>query len=180
MESLLQLIRTSIHTVPDYPKEGILYRDITGLLEDSQAFAATIHLLTEQYQNMGFTKVAGTEARGFLFGAPLAIALGVGFVPIRKPNKLPRKVFSQSYQLEYGEDRLEIHQDAFDAQDKVLVIDDLLATGGTIEASIKLIRQLRAAVDHVGFVIDLPEIGGRSRLKKLGLEVFSVCEFSGH
>jgi adenine phosphoribosyltransferase len=176
----IALIKSSIKSIPDYPKAGILFRDVTSLLEDAQSYRATIALFVEKYQAMGFTKVVGTEARGFLFGAPLALELGVGFVPVRKPGKLPRKTIAQSYELEYGTDTLEIHADAIQEGDKVLVVDDLLATGGTIEATTKLIRQLGGIVEHAAFVINLPEIGGDKRLKALGLDVYSVCEFEGH
>lgn len=138
----LQFIKDSIKTIPDYPKPGILFRDVTSLLENPLAYAASIELLVERYREAGVTKVVGTEARGFLFGAPVALALGVGFVPVRKPGKLPRATLSESYELEYGTDKLEIHTDAITAGDKVLVVDDLLATGGTIEATTKLIRRL--------------------------------------
>ncbi|WP_153446659.1 adenine phosphoribosyltransferase [Vibrio algicola] len=176
----LALIKNSIKTIPDYPKAGILFRDVTSLMEEPKAYQATIQLLVEKYQSMGFTKVVGTEARGFLFGAPLALELGLGFIPVRKPGKLPRETVSQSYQLEYGTDTLEIHTDAIQAGDKVLVVDDLLATGGTIEATVKLIRQLGGEVEHAAFVINLPEIGGEAKLKSLGLTVYSICEFAGH
>ncbi|MEZ9628429.1 adenine phosphoribosyltransferase [Vibrio breoganii] len=174
------LIKASIKSIPDYPKPGILFRDVTSLMEDAKAYQATIEMLIERYQGMGFTKVVGTEARGFLFGAPLALELGVGFVPVRKPGKLPRNTISQSYELEYGTDVLEIHTDAITEGDKVLVVDDLLATGGTIEATTKLIRQLGGIVEHAAFVINLPEIGGDKRIEKMGIEVFSLCEFDGH
>jgi adenine phosphoribosyltransferase len=176
----LTLIKSSIKTIADYPKPGILFRDLPSLLEDAVAYQATIRLLVEKYQAMGFNKVVGTEARGFLFGAPLALELGVGFVPVRKPGKLPRKTLAQSYDLEYGTDTLEIHVDAIKPGDKVLVVDDLLATGGTIEATTQLIRQLGGVVQHAAFVINLPEIGGDKRLEALGLEVYSICEFDGH
>lgn len=176
----LSFIKSSIKTIQDYPKPGILFRDVTSLLEDAKAYQATIQLLVEKYQPMGFDKVVGTEARGFLFGAPLALELGVGFVPVRKPGKLPREILAQSYELEYGTDTLEIHVDAIKPGDKVLVVDDLLATGGTIEATVALIRQLGGEVEHAAFVINLPEIGGDKRLECLGLQVFSLCEFEGH
>ncbi|HDV5465256.1 TPA: adenine phosphoribosyltransferase [Vibrio cholerae] len=176
----LSLIKSSIKSIPDYPKKGILFRDVTSLLEDAKAYQATIQLLVEKYKDMGFTKVVGTEARGFLFGVPLALELGVGFVPVRKPGKLPRQTVAQSYELEYGTDTLEIHVDAIKPGDKVLVVDDLLATGGTIEATTKLIRQLGGEVEHAAFVINLPEIGGDKRLEGLGLQVYSICEFEGH
>ncbi|KJY72669.1 adenine phosphoribosyltransferase [Vibrio nigripulchritudo] len=173
-------IKASIKSIPDYPKPGILFRDVTSLMEDADAYRATIALLVEKYKDMGFTKIVGTEARGFLFGAPLALEMGVGFVPVRKPGKLPRETVAQSYELEYGTDTLEIHTDAISEGDKVLVVDDLLATGGTIEATVKLIRQLGGEVEHAAFVINLPEIGGETRLKDFGLNVYSICEFEGH
>ncbi|SON50131.1 adenine phosphoribosyltransferase [Vibrio tapetis] len=179
-EQTIAQIKASIKSIPDYPKAGILFRDVTSLMEDPAAYRATIKLLVEKYQGMGFTKIVGTEARGFLFGAPLALELGVGFVPVRKPGKLPRNTIAQTYDLEYGTDTLEIHTDAIDAGDKVLVVDDLLATGGTIEATTLLIRQLGGEVEHAAFVINLPEIGGETRLQEMGLTVYSICEFDGH
>ena len=131
----LEYLKNSIKSIQDYPKPGILFRDVTSLLEDPKAYALSIDLLVERYKNAGITKVVGTEARGFLFGAPVALGLGVGFVPVRKPGKLPRETISETYDLEYGTDQLEIHVDAIKPGDKVLVVDDLLATGGTIEAS---------------------------------------------
>lgn len=176
----LALIKNSIKSIPDYPKVGIMFRDVTSLMEEPKAYQATIQLLVEKYKDGGFTKIIGTEARGFLFGAPLALELGVGFVPVRKPGKLPRPTIAQTYDLEYGTDTLEIHTDAIVEGDKVLVVDDLLATGGTIEATVKLIRQLGGNVEHAAFVINLPEIGGQTRLEGLGLNVYSICEFAGH
>ncbi|WGY46459.1 MULTISPECIES: adenine phosphoribosyltransferase [unclassified Vibrio] len=176
----LSLIKSSIKSIENYPKPGILFRDVTSLLEDAKAYQATIQLFVDRYKEMGFTKVVGTEARGFLFGAPLALELGLGFVPVRKPGKLPRETVGQTYDLEYGTDTLEIHVDAIQPGDKVLVVDDLLATGGTIEATAKLIRQLGGEVEHAAFVINLPEIGGDKRLEGLGLNVYSICEFEGH
>lgn len=176
----ISLIKSSIKSIEDYPKPGILFRDVTSLMENAEAYKATIGLLLDKYKDLGFTKVVGTEARGFLFGAPLALELGVGFVPVRKPGKLPRETVAETYELEYGMDTLEIHTDAIEEGDKVLVVDDLLATGGTIEATTKLIRQLGGDVEHAAFVINLPEIGGDERLKGLGLNVYSICEFDGH
>jgi adenine phosphoribosyltransferase len=175
----LSIIKNAIHTIPDYPKKGILFRDVTGILDNSEAFKLTIELLAQKYQGKGYTKVVGTEARGFLFGAPLALALGVGFVPVRKPGKLPRDVFAEHYQLEYGHDTLEIHQDALTADDQVLICDDLLATGGTIEATSKLIRRLGAKTEDAVFVISLPDLGGEKRLQDLGLSVHSLLEYAG-
>jgi len=175
----LALIKQSIKTIPDYPKAGILFRDVTSLLEDPIAYQTTIRAFLEHYQGIGFTKVVGTEARGFLFGAPLALELGVGFVPVRKPGKLPRETIAETYELEYGHDTLEMHVDAIVPGDKVLVVDDLLATGGTIEATVKLIRRLGGEVSHAAFVISLPDIGGEKRLQSQGLEVLKLCEFEG-
>ena len=172
-------LQSAIKAIPDYPIEGIIFRDVTSLLEDAKAFALTVNLLTQQFKDQGFTKVVGTEARGFLFGAPLALALGIGFVPVRKPGKLPRATFAQAYQLEYGEDVLEIHRDAVTAQDKILIIDDLLATGGTIEATTKLIRRIGAQVSHAGFVISLPDLGGDERLKAMEITAFSLVQYDG-
>ncbi|ASJ96541.1 adenine phosphoribosyltransferase [Shewanella marisflavi] len=175
----LALIKQSIKTIPDYPKPGIMFRDVTSLMENPEAYQATIALFVERYKDLGFTKVVGTEARGFLFGAPLALELGVGFVPVRKPGKLPRETISESYELEYGHDMLEIHIDAIKPGDKVLVVDDLLATGGTIEATVKLIRQLGGEVNHAAFVISLPELGGEQRLAEMDLALMTLCEFEG-
>jgi len=178
-EQQLSQLQAAIKAIPDYPIEGILFRDVTSLLEDASAFALTIELLTQRYKNKGFTKVVGTEARGFIFGAPLALALGIGFVPVRKPGKLPRETYAQAYQLEYGEDILEIHRDALIAQDKVLIIDDLLATGGTIEATAKLIRRVGAQVEDAGFVISLPDLGGEKRLEAMDINHFSLVQYDG-
>lgn len=176
----LQYIRDSIKTIPDYPKPGILFRDVTSLLENPLAYASSIELLVERYRDTGVTKVVGTEARGFLFGAPVALALGVGFVPVRKPGKLPRATLSESYELEYGTDKLEIHNDAIVAGDKVLVVDDLLATGGTIEATATLTRRLGGEVTDAAFIINLPDLGGETRLNNLGINCYCLLDFAGH
>ena len=176
----LELIKNSIKSIPDYPKPGILFRDVTSLLEDPQAYAATIALLVDRYRDKGITKVVGTEARGFLFGAPVALGLGVGFVPVRKPGKLPRETFSEAYELEYGTDQLELHRDAIQPGDVVLVVDDLLATGGTIEATVKLIRRAGGSVKDAAFVINLFDLSGETRLKAQGIECYSLVNFAGH
>jgi adenine phosphoribosyltransferase len=178
-EDTLSIIQNAIHTIPDYPIEGIMFRDVMGILEDSEAFNLSIQSLVAQYKDCGFTKIVGTEARGFLFGAPLAFALNIGFVPVRKPGKLPRSTYSQDYQLEYGQDTLEIHQDALTSEDKVLIVDDLLATGGTIDATTKLIRKLGAIVEDAAFIISLPDLGGADRLHDIGLCVYSLIQFEG-
>ena len=174
-----EYIKSVIKTVPNYPKPGIMFRDVTSVLEDHKAYSASIELLLKHYAPMSFDKVAGTEARGFLFGAPLAIELGIGFIPVRKPKKLPREVISESYELEYGTDSLEIHRDAVKPGERVLMLDDLLATGGTMIATANLIRRLGGVVEHAGFVISLPELGGEQKLIDCGVTSYSICEFDG-
>lgn len=180
MSQQLELIKSSIKSIPNYPKEGIIFRDITSLLEVPEAFQATVDIIAQQFKDKGVTKIAGTESRGFIFGAPVALELGLPFILVRKPNKLPRETVSQSYQLEYGEDQLEIHTDAVVEGDNVLVIDDLLATGGTIEATTKLINRLGGKVEHAAFVIALPELKGEERLAKMGIDSFTLVNFEGH
>ncbi len=172
-------IKSVIKTVPDYPKPGIMFRDVTSVLEDHKAFSSSIEMLVAKYGPMKFDKVAGTEARGFLFGAPLAIELGIGFVPVRKPNKLPRTTIGESYALEYGTDTLEIHEDAIKPGENVLMIDDLLATGGTMIATANLIRRLGGIAEHAGFVISLPDLGGETRLNENGIQCHAICSFEG-
>lgn len=180
MTTQLDLIKSSIKSIPNYPKEGIIFRDITTLLEVPAAFKATIDLIVEQYRDKGITKVFGTESRGFIFGAPVALALGLPFELVRKPKKLPRETISQSYQLEYGQDTLEMHVDAISEGDNVLIIDDLLATGGTVEATVKLVQRLGGTVKHAAFVINLPELGGEKRLNNLGVDCYTLVNFEGH
>ena len=180
MTKQLDLIKSSIKSIPNYPKEGIIFRDITTLLEVPAAFKATVDLIVEQYRDKGITKVLGTESRGFIFGAPVALALGLPFELVRKPKKLPRETISQSYQLEYGQDTLEMHVDAISEGDNVLIIDDLLATGGTVEATVKLVQRLGGVVKHAAFVINLPELGGEKRLNNLGVNCYTLVNFEGH
>ncbi|WP_114890867.1 adenine phosphoribosyltransferase [Haemophilus haemolyticus] len=180
MTTQLDLIKSSIKSIPNYPKEGIIFRDITTLLEVPAAFKATIDLIVEQYRDKGITKVLGTESRGFIFGAPVALALGLPFELVRKPKKLPRETISQSYQLEYGQDTLEMHVDAISEGDNILIIDDLLATGGTVEATVKLVQRLGGVVKHAAFVINLPELGGEKRLNNLGVDCYTLINFEGH
>ncbi|WP_199609055.1 adenine phosphoribosyltransferase [Flocculibacter collagenilyticus] len=175
----LELIKASIKAVADYPKPGIMFRDVTSLMQDPEAFSLVINHFKEKYQDQGFTKIIGTEARGFIFGAPLAYAMGVSFVPVRKPGKLPRETIAESYALEYGTDTLEIHTDALEAGDKVLLVDDLLATGGTIEATAKLAERLGAKAEHAAFVVSLPDLGGEARLKNLNIDVHAIVEYEG-
>jgi adenine phosphoribosyltransferase len=161
-----------LRDVPDYPKPGIVFKDITPLLQDSQALAATIQELADLARDLDATHIAGMESRGFLFGAPLAIELGLGFLPIRKPGKLPWRTFAESYDLEYGQDTLEIHTDASAAGERVLLVDDLLATGGTAGASVKLVRRTGAEVVGCLFLVELDFLRGREKLH--GLEVRSL------
>jgi adenine phosphoribosyltransferase len=168
-----------IRTIPDYPKPGIQFRDITTLLKDPIGFKACIDSLIERYQGKPIDKIVGIESRGFMFAAPLAYALGIGFVPVRKPGKLPGKTTGHDYALEYGTDRIEIHDDAIVSGDRVLIVDDLLATGGTAHAAVTLVQQMGGSVIECAFLVDLPDIGGRHRLEQAGLPVFALCEFEG-
>jgi adenine phosphoribosyltransferase len=178
-QALALELKQVIKTVVDYPKPGIVFRDVTSLMQDGPSFKKVIDAFCQLYADKGITKIVGTESRGFIFGAPLAYALGISFVPVRKPGKLPRQRISQSYQLEYGEDALELHADAIVPGDKVLLVDDLLATGGTIDATAKLVRQLGGIVDDAAFVIALPQLGGVARLQQAGLNILSLVEYSG-
>ena len=172
-------IKTLIRTIPHYPHQGIMFRDITTLLKDPVGLRSTIDQLAKRYKGQPLSKVVGIESRGFIIGAPVAYVLGVGFVPIRKKGKLPAETIGHDYELEYGADRIEIHIDAISRGDRVLLVDDLIATGGTAEAAVHLIRKMGAEVVECCFIIDLPDVGGRKRLEKLGLKVFALCEFEG-
>lgn len=172
-------IKSKIRTVPNYPKHGIMFRDITTLLNDPMGFKLTIDQLIARYKPMKIDKIAAIESRGFIFGAPLAYFLNIGFVPIRKKGKLPAETIGYDYDLEYGKDRIEIHVDAISKGEKVLLVDDLIATGGTAEAATKLISSVGGEVEECCFVIDLPDLGGSKRLEKAGHKVFSLCEFEG-
>jgi len=172
-------IRSLIRTVPDYPKRGIQFRDITSLLEDAAGLREAVRGLADPFRFEKIDRVAGIEARGFLFGVAVALALNAGFVPVRKEGKLPCKTIGRDYELEYGTDRVEVHADALGDGDRVLVIDDLIATGGTAMATVELIEQIGARVVGCAFVIDLPDLGGSKRLESAGYRVVSLCEFEG-
>jgi adenine phosphoribosyltransferase len=172
-------IRSRIRTVPHYPKQGVMFRDITTLLKDPVGFRITINEFVNRYTGIKIDKVAGIESRGFIIGAALAYQLGIGFVPIRKKGKLPAETVGHDYTLEYGTDRIEMHVDAVSKGEKVLLVDDLIATGGTAEAAVKLIKSVGATIVECCFVIDLPDLGGRKRLEKHGEKVFTLCEFEG-
>jgi adenine phosphoribosyltransferase len=172
-------IKSLIRTIPDYPKAGIMFRDITTLLGDARGFRRAVNELVNRYTGEAIDKVAGIEARGFILGAPLAHQLGVGFIPVRKQGKLPGDTIEHHYDLEYGTDSVEIHTDAIGDGDRVLLVDDLIATGGTAEAAASLIERSGGTVVECCFIIDLTDVGGRARLEKAGHKVFSICEFEG-
>jgi len=173
-------IKSRIKTIPNYPKAGIMFRDITSLLQDPQGFRKVIDELVYPFAGQRVDKVAGIEARGFILGGAVAHQLSVGFVPVRKKGKLPRDVIRESYSLEYGTDEVEIHSDAIDKGENILLIDDLIATGGTAAAAAKLVTRLGGRIVGCSFVIDLPELGGKKRLQVMGLSVTTLVEFEGH
>lgn len=173
-------VQDYIRTIPDFPHEGIMFRDVTTLFADPRGFRMAVDQLIYPFLDQRIDKVVGLEARGFILGGAVAHQLGVGFVPIRKKGKLPAATYAQDYSLEYGQATVEIHQDALEAGERVLLVDDLLATGGTARAGVKLIERLGAEVAGTAFVVDLPDLGGRSVLTELGLFVHCLCDFSGH
>jgi len=173
-------LKASIRTIPDYPKPGIMFRDITTLLGHPRAFRRAVDELVQPWAGSKIDKVAGIEARGFIIGGAVAHQVSAGFVPIRKKGKLPHKRVSVAYALEYGQDEIEIHADALVAGERVILVDDLIATGGTAEGAIKLLRQLGAEVMAACFIIDLPDLGGAERLRKLDVPVRTLVSFEGH
>ncbi|MEM9233348.1 MAG: adenine phosphoribosyltransferase [Pseudomonadota bacterium] len=173
-------LKEAVRAIPDFPKPGIIFRDVTTLMGNSKAFAHSVDLLHDAYKAHELDHIAGIEARGFVFGAALAHRLGKGFVPVRKKGKLPADTISRTYDLEYGQDTLEIHKDAITAGQRILMIDDLLATGGTALAAIDLVRQAGGEIVGAAFVVDLPELGGRRRLEEQGIAVLTLMEFEGH
>lgn len=172
-------IKSKVRTIPNYPKPGIMFRDITTLLKDPIGFKLTIDALVARYANMDIKKIVGIESRGFILGAPLAYALGLGFVPIRKQGKLPAQTIGHNYELEYGCDRVEIHVDAIEPGERVLLVDDLVATGGTALAAVELIEQVNGDLVEAAFVINLPDIGGMARLRARGVTCHALTEFEG-
>jgi adenine phosphoribosyltransferase len=168
-------IKSKIRTVPHWPKEGIMFKDITTLLKDPDGFKETIDLLHKRYKDKKIDKVIGIESRGFIFGAPLAYLLGCGFVPVRKPGKLPAECEAEEYTLEYGKDKIEIHKDAISKGDKVLIVDDLIATAGTASAARNLVKKLGGEIVECAFIVELIDLRGRDKLK--GENVYSVVEF---
>lgn len=173
-------IRDVIRAIPDHPKPGIMFRDITTLLGDARAFRRTVDELVQPYAGVRIDKVAAIEARGFILGGAVAHQLSTGFLPVRKKGKLPWKTRQQEYALEYGFDAMEVHEDAAKPGEQVLLIDDLIATGGTALAAVQLISSLGAKVIGASFVIDLPELGGAARLRAQGVPVQALCTFDGH
>jgi adenine phosphoribosyltransferase len=173
-------LKSAIRTIPDYPKPGIMFRDITTLLGDARAFGQAVDELADPFRDQGVGKVAGIEARGFILGAAVAHVLRAGFVPLRKRGKLPHRTASVEYDLEYGKDAIEMHLDAVVGGERVLLIDDLIATGGTAMAALSLLRSAQADVVAAAFVIDLPELGGADRLRATGLPVSALVSFEGH
>lgn len=173
-------LEATIRTIPDYPKPGIFFRDITTLLGDARAFRAAVDRLVHPFAGAKIDRVAGIEARGFILGGAVAHQLSCGFTPVRKKGKLPAETLRQTYALEYGTDEVEIHRDAVAHGESVLVIDDLIATGGTAEAAILLLRRAGANVVGAGFVIDLPDLGGAKRIQNLGVPVHALVAFPGH
>jgi len=172
-------IKSKIRTIKNYPIKGVMFRDITTLLKDPEGLRDSIDKLVDRYKDINIDKIVAIESRGFIIGSPLAYLLNVGLVLIRKPGKLPAETIDQDYKLEYGTDRIEVHVDAIEKGEKVLIVDDLIATGGTAEATVRLVQKMKADIVECCFIIDLPDIGGRARLENLGQKVFTLCEFEG-
>jgi adenine phosphoribosyltransferase len=175
----MKTVKDYIRTIVDFPHEGIMFRDVTTLFADPRGMRLAIDQLLAPYVGQHIDKVVGLEARGFIIGGAIAHQLSIGFVPIRKKGKLPGAVISEEYKLEYGEAVVEVHDDAISAGEKILVVDDLLATGGTAEAGIKLVERLGGEIVGCAFIIDLPELGGRKRLEDLGYDIHALCQFNG-
>ncbi|GGG34283.1 adenine phosphoribosyltransferase [Chelatococcus composti] len=173
-------LRAAVRTIPDYPKPGILFRDITTLLGDARAFRRAVDELVQPWPGSKIDKVAGIEARGFILGGAVAHQLAAGFVPIRKKGKLPHETVTIAYSLEYGVDEMEMHRDAIAPGERVILVDDLIATGGTATAAVELLRKMGAEVVAAVFVIDLPDLGGAERLRRLGVTVRTLMSFEGH
>lgn len=172
-------IKSRVRTIPNHPAPGIMFRDITTLLNDAYGFRKVVDELVQPYAGLPIDRVAGIEARGFILGGAVAHQLSVGFVPVRKKGKLPWRTIGRDYALEYGTDRVEMHEDAVKPGDEVLLVDDLIATGGTAEAAIRLLREAGAEVVGCSFVIDLPDLGGRERIEAMGVKILTLCAFEG-
>jgi len=172
-------IKKLIRTIPDFPKPGIMFRDVTTLFQDPEGFRTVIDILRDRYADQEIDAVVGVESRGFIVGAPLALALGCAFIPMRKPGKLPSATHSETYELEYGTDELHIHIDAIQPGERVLIVDDLLATGGTARAAARLVRRCEGFIVEAAFIVDLPDLLGHEKLENDGVPVFAICEFEG-
>ena len=180
MASFESDLRASIRSIPDYPKPGIVFRDITTLLGDARAFRRAVDEMVQPWAGMKIDKVAGIEARGFILGGAVAHQVSAGFVPIRKKGKLPHKSVRIAYSLEYGLDEMEMHEDAVSKGERVILVDDLIATGGTAEAAVKLLRQIGANILAACFIIDLPDLGGADKLREMDVPVRTLVSFDGH
>ncbi len=170
-------LKKTIRSISDWPIKGVIFRDLTTLMQDPEAFMESCDRLYDRYKDMGIDKIVGIDARGFVFGAVLAYKMGIGFVPVRKKGKLPCKTIQETYDLEYGTDTLEIHEDAFKKGEKVIVVDDLIATGGTVGATVKLVEKLGADLIECAFIVELPDLNGRAKIP--GVKVFALTEFEG-
>ncbi len=170
-------LKETIRSIPDWPIKGVIFRDLTTLMQNPQAFKESCDILYERYKDMDIDKIVGIDARGFVFGAVLAYKLGIGFVPVRKKGKLPWKTSQETYSLEYGEDTLEIHDDAVENGEKVIIVDDLIATGGTVGATVKLVKKLGADIIECAFIVELPDLKGRDQIQDC--KVFSITQFEG-
>ena len=170
-------LKETIRSISDWPIKGVIFRDLTTLMQDPEAFRESCDILYNRYKDMGIDKIVGIDARGFVFGAVLAYKMGIGFVPVRKKGKLPCKTIQETYSLEYGTDTLEIHEDAIKKGDKVIIVDDLIATGGTVGATVKLVEKLGANLIECAFVVELPDLKGRDKIP--GCKVFAITEFEG-
>ena len=178
--SALADLKNAIRTIPDYPEPGIQFRDITTLLGDARAFRRAVDELVQPFAGLKIAKIAGIEARGFILGGAVAHQLSAGFVPVRKKGKLPHETVGMPYSLEYGADEIEVHKDAVSRGERVLLVDDLVATGGTAEAAVKLLSSLGAEVVAACFIIDLPDLGGADKIRRLGVPVRTLVSFAGH
>lgn len=173
-------LKQYIRTIPDHPKPGIMFRDVTTLMANAAAFRQAVHDMAAPFRDQKIDQVAGIDARGFILGGALAVELGAGFTALRKPGKLPWTTFSETYDLEYGTDELHMHTDALKPGDKTLLVDDLIATGGTAEAGMKLLKAANADIVGATFLVDLPELGGAARLREYGLKIHALLAFEGH
>jgi len=171
------VLKKSVRSIPDWPIEGVIFRDLTTLMQDPGAFSGSCDILYDRYRNRNIDKIVGIDARGFVFGAVLAYKMGVGFIPVRKKGKLPGETIEESYSLEYGTDTLEIHRDAILEGERVVIVDDLIATGGTVGATVQLVNKLGAEIIECAFLIELPDLKGREKIN--GVDVFAIMEFEG-